>query len=85
MQGVYELYEKERSTEWEGEQRLSRLVFIGKPYVQTWSIPKPVVFHFGARLCTTLSMSFLVCVPVAVGGKNSEARGEKCLFFGTFN
>lgn len=30
VQGVYELFEKERSTKWEAEERLNRLVFIGK-------------------------------------------------------
>lgn len=29
MQGVYELFEKERSTEWGDDKRLNRLVFIG--------------------------------------------------------
>ena len=29
VQGVYELFEKERSTEWGEEARINRLVFIG--------------------------------------------------------
>ncbi|CAI8023895.1 COBW domain-containing protein 3, partial [Geodia barretti] len=29
VQGVYELFEKERSTEWHDQPRLNRLVFIG--------------------------------------------------------
>ena len=29
VQGVYELFEKERSTEWGEEPRINRLVFIG--------------------------------------------------------
>ena len=29
VQGVYELFEKERSTEWQQEPRINRLVFIG--------------------------------------------------------
>lgn len=29
VQGVYELFERERSTEWEDQIRLNRLVFIG--------------------------------------------------------
>ncbi len=30
VQGVYELFEKERSSEWNDDERLTRLVFIGK-------------------------------------------------------
>ena len=30
VQGVYELFEKEPSTEWADEQRINRLVFIGR-------------------------------------------------------
>ncbi len=30
VQGVYELFEKEPSTEWESEDRVNRLVFIGQ-------------------------------------------------------
>ena len=30
IQGVYELFEKEPSTEWENEERINRLVFIGE-------------------------------------------------------
>ena len=29
VQGVYELFEKERSTDWEDQPRINRLVFIG--------------------------------------------------------
>ena len=29
VQGVYELFEKERSTEWQQQTRLNRMVFIG--------------------------------------------------------
>ena len=31
VQGVYELFEKEPSTEWADEERINRLVFIGEP------------------------------------------------------
>lgn len=30
VQGVYELFEKEPSTEWDTEERINRLVFIGE-------------------------------------------------------
>ena len=33
VQGVYELFEKERSTEWGNDARLSRLVFIGTSHM----------------------------------------------------
>ena len=32
VQGVYELFEKEPSTEWGDEQRINRLVFIGEVF-----------------------------------------------------
>ena len=46
VQGVYELFEKERSTEWHDQPRLNRLVFIGTIYT--------AVIH---RLCNSL----LIC------------------------
>ena len=38
VQGVYELYEKEHTTEWKGDKRLCRLVFIGESLMTTWSL-----------------------------------------------
>jgi G3E family GTPase len=35
VQGVYELFEKEPSTEWADEQRINRLVFIGEHLLQS--------------------------------------------------
>ena len=35
VQGVYELFEKETSTEWAGEPRVNRLVFIGTVHTHT--------------------------------------------------
>ena len=31
VQGVYELFEKEPTTEWRDEERINRFVFIGEP------------------------------------------------------
>ena len=45
VQGVYELFEKERSTEWHDHPRINRLVFIG-------IIP----LFFLHRLCNSLSI-----------------------------
>jgi hypothetical protein len=35
VQGVYELFEKERSTEWQDQPRLNRMVFIGIYFIHT--------------------------------------------------
>ena len=45
VQGVYELFDKEPSTEWADEQRINRLVFIGErvPQYQCDLIPGQVL------------------------------------------
>lgn len=45
VQGVYELFEKEPSTEWADEQRINRLVFIGERLLVSGPIHKISMLH----------------------------------------
>ena len=71
VQGVYELFEKECSTEWEDERRLNRLVFIGEGNCLSYRTPlntctcKPVNFQGHQLSCSCLFVS-LCCLPCRV-------------------
>lgn len=46
VQGVYELFEKEPSTEWGDEERVNRLVFIGNFFLLVLKLMSSDLFYF---------------------------------------